>query len=217
MTTGEKISLIRKANNLNQLEMCNLLGVKQSTLSQIENDKLNISVTSLEVLATKFKISANWLLDNTKSEEEIDLYYYKRRLKVDKEFKNSEWESVEIQSNKEEKLNITKLNNDYSNTVSELEIIYKRLILVKKQILTLLNFFYEKEVSPLNEDEIDNLIQMDNFINNFNFNDIEDEKLKQYLITLKTYLWTGEEYLSTLIYRVKLEIKKPFKNFKELK
>ncbi|MTI46936.1 helix-turn-helix transcriptional regulator [Sporosalibacterium faouarense] len=70
MTIGNRISCIRKNNNLTQSEFAQTLGISQGTLSDLENDKYRPSVKTIIALKEKFHICTTWILFGSEVEND---------------------------------------------------------------------------------------------------------------------------------------------------
>ena len=70
--TGEKIRLTRKKRKLSQSQLALKLKVNKQTISQYENNKINISTTQLRQIAKILKISLNYLLKNDNDNDNIE-------------------------------------------------------------------------------------------------------------------------------------------------
>ena len=55
VTAGESVRIIREFQELSQNELAALTGIPQSTLSAIENDRVNLGVERAKVLARALK------------------------------------------------------------------------------------------------------------------------------------------------------------------
>ena len=55
VTVGESVRIIREFQELSQNELAALTGIPQSTLSAIENDRVNLGVERAKVLARALK------------------------------------------------------------------------------------------------------------------------------------------------------------------
>ena len=55
VTVGESVRVIREFQELSQNELAALTGIPQSTLSAIENDRVNLGVERAKVLARALK------------------------------------------------------------------------------------------------------------------------------------------------------------------
>ena len=51
VSVGESVRIVRELQDLSQSELAELTGIPQSTISAIENDRINLGVTRAEVLA----------------------------------------------------------------------------------------------------------------------------------------------------------------------
>lgn len=60
MKTADKITAIRKALHLNQLQFAEPLGVGDKQISAIENNRANPSTSVLELMFVKYLVSRNW-------------------------------------------------------------------------------------------------------------------------------------------------------------
>ncbi len=55
VTPGESVRIIRELQELSQNDLSNLTGIPQSTISAIENDRINLGVERAKVLAQALK------------------------------------------------------------------------------------------------------------------------------------------------------------------
>jgi len=55
VSTGESVKIIRELQGLSQNQLAEMTGIPQSTLSAIENDRVNIGVERAKVLARALK------------------------------------------------------------------------------------------------------------------------------------------------------------------
>ena len=55
VSVGESVRIIRESQELSQSDLFRLTGIPQSTISGIENDRINIGVERAKVLATALK------------------------------------------------------------------------------------------------------------------------------------------------------------------
>ncbi|MEJ2238835.1 MAG: helix-turn-helix transcriptional regulator [Gemmatimonadales bacterium] len=55
VTPGESVRIIRELQELSQNELFGLTGIPQSTISAIENDRINLGVERAKVLARALK------------------------------------------------------------------------------------------------------------------------------------------------------------------
>ena len=55
VSIGESVRIMRELQELSQNELATLTGIPQSTLSAIENDKINLGVERAKVLARALK------------------------------------------------------------------------------------------------------------------------------------------------------------------
>lgn len=69
MTFGENLKTIRKELNLTQLEFAEKVGLSRSYLSDLENDRKNISIFTAIKMARTLSISVNKLIN-----DDIELY-----------------------------------------------------------------------------------------------------------------------------------------------
>ena len=66
-TAAERIKYVRKAKGVSQTEMAKVMGVSQSTLSQVENANYDISFESIKRLSETYNINCNWLILGTET------------------------------------------------------------------------------------------------------------------------------------------------------
>ena len=55
VSVGESVRIMRELQEFSQVELANLTGIPQSTISGIENDRINIGVERAKVLARALK------------------------------------------------------------------------------------------------------------------------------------------------------------------
>ncbi|OUS72472.1 hypothetical protein B1748_24955 [Paenibacillus sp. MY03] len=58
----DRIRGIRKLNQLNQIEFSQRIGVSQGTLSELEQNKYNRSLETIQANIKVFDVNAAWLL-----------------------------------------------------------------------------------------------------------------------------------------------------------
>lgn len=56
LTQGTALRIIREKNNLSQNQLAQLTGLTQSTISSIENDRINIGIERAKTLAKVLKV-----------------------------------------------------------------------------------------------------------------------------------------------------------------
>lgn len=59
---GDRIRDIRKLNQLNQIEFSQRIGVSQGTLSELEQNKYNPSLETIQAIIKVLDVNAAWLL-----------------------------------------------------------------------------------------------------------------------------------------------------------
>lgn len=85
---GDKIKSLRKDMNLTQEQLCNKIGIAQSTLGMIESNKREAGRKTLLKIAEFFGVSIDYLLDGNSDLNERDKKSINRDLKkVMDEFK----------------------------------------------------------------------------------------------------------------------------------
>ncbi|AWI45195.1 transcriptional regulator [Staphylococcus nepalensis] len=95
MTIGDNIKNFRKARNINQSEFAKKAEISQSYLSDLENNRKNISTKTLSTLAEKFGVSVVYLATGKKKYSDLTIDERKE------EFKKLKNKIVETNSNKE--------------------------------------------------------------------------------------------------------------------
>lgn len=55
VTVGESVRIIRELQELSQNDLSRLTGIPQSTISAIENDKINLGIERAKILARALK------------------------------------------------------------------------------------------------------------------------------------------------------------------
>jgi transcriptional regulator with XRE-family HTH domain len=75
---GDRIRLIRKTNQLNQIEFSNKIGISQGTLSELEQDKYSPSLETILSIHRVFQTNLDWFLLDEKvhkiDEKDADLF-----------------------------------------------------------------------------------------------------------------------------------------------
>lgn len=61
MKSNERLKQIRKELKLSQIELCNILGIKQGAYSQVESGKVGISGSIKLILSKEFNVNLDWL------------------------------------------------------------------------------------------------------------------------------------------------------------
>lgn len=61
LTTGERIRLVRKQQNMNQSEFAKEIAVSTTTVCQLEVGKYNISRVTKHILCSRFHVNPEWL------------------------------------------------------------------------------------------------------------------------------------------------------------
>ena len=56
VTVGESVRIIRELQELSQNQLSKLTGIPQSTISAIENDRVNLGIERAKVLARALKV-----------------------------------------------------------------------------------------------------------------------------------------------------------------
>jgi transcriptional regulator with XRE-family HTH domain len=56
VTVGESVRIIRELQELSQTELADLTGIPQSTISAIENNRVNLGVERAKVIARALKV-----------------------------------------------------------------------------------------------------------------------------------------------------------------
>ena len=70
---NEKIKALRKARNINQIQLANALGVSKQCISNWENDNIQPSIDMLIKIAKYFNVSTDYLLDlNSEKQLSVD-------------------------------------------------------------------------------------------------------------------------------------------------
>ncbi|MFZ4715649.1 MAG: helix-turn-helix domain-containing protein [Bacteriovoracaceae bacterium] len=56
LTPGKAIKIYREKNNLSQNQLANLTGLKQATISSLENDRITLGIERAKLLAKALKV-----------------------------------------------------------------------------------------------------------------------------------------------------------------
>ncbi len=59
VSVGESVRIMRELQELSQTELAGLTGIPQSTISAIENDRINLGVERAKTLALALRCQAN--------------------------------------------------------------------------------------------------------------------------------------------------------------
>lgn len=68
MTLGEKISILRKKNNLSQLELAKEIGVSRDTIGKYERNDITPTVDRAKKMAEAFGVSLDFLVSEEAEE-----------------------------------------------------------------------------------------------------------------------------------------------------
>ena len=74
---GKKIREIRKEKGLSMRELARLSTVSSSTMSDIENERINPSIATLDKIAQALNVPIENIVANTKTEDKIDSFAIK--------------------------------------------------------------------------------------------------------------------------------------------
>lgn len=106
MKIGNRIKHLRKEQDMSQAELAKKIGISRSYLSELESDKRNVGIDTVQRLADKLGVTPSYLLEGTKGKED-----YVRTGEADQlvsspnkigEILNSEYRSESLQSAVEE-------------------------------------------------------------------------------------------------------------------
>lgn len=179
MTLGANIRSIRKERGLTQSEFADKIGLSRSYLSDLENDRKNISTKTLKLLSEKLNVSTNYITTGNKllrdlTDDEIATEFndWSQQLNEDKKnkielidskfeyIKNDNLSIIEVQY-------LTNLMKFFNNATSD-EINFIQVLLLQ------LNKYNDAKYHDYyNEDEIKAVY--DDILNGF------DNFLKKYL------------------------------------
>ena len=83
-TFGKRLEAARKAKNITQQDLANVIGVQRQKISYIENDTPGRSFTIQEFIkvVNTLGVSADWLLNTNGTRVNISLELYQQLLKV---------------------------------------------------------------------------------------------------------------------------------------
>lgn len=62
VSVGESVRIIRELQELSQTELASLTGIPQSTISAIENERINLGVERAKVMARALKVHPSVLV-----------------------------------------------------------------------------------------------------------------------------------------------------------
>jgi len=85
MSINQRIKFIRNEKKLNQTEFSSTIGIKQATLSQIENEVIMPSLDIIKSIINKFETNYDWLIDgigemNKQSIENLNVHIVKNNV-----------------------------------------------------------------------------------------------------------------------------------------
>ena len=69
MSVGKRIKLIRKRNNLTQVQLAEKLGLKQATIGRYENGSITPSLFVLMRISKKLSVDIGWLFTGEKEKD----------------------------------------------------------------------------------------------------------------------------------------------------
>lgn len=179
MAIGDNIKKIRKEKGFTQQQFAKEINISQSYLSDLENNRKNISTKTLELLSEKLNISMNYLTtgekmlrDLTEDEMATEFFNWSEKMNEDKrnKFKKISKFFNNIDNTDLSVIEVQFLNNSikfFQNATSD-EINFMQVLLLK------LNKYYDaKYHDNYDKNEIDNV-----------YNDLKnsfDDFLKKYL------------------------------------
>lgn len=73
MDIGKRIREIRERRGISQRELGNLLGVRQQTIGQLENNKTSPKIKTLERVATALNVPVSAFIDELSEAQRIKL------------------------------------------------------------------------------------------------------------------------------------------------
>lgn len=73
MTLGEKIKLARKAQNLTQHQLADMVGAKHNSVSDWENNKSKPDMDTIELLCGALELTPTYLVGNKSDDEYADI------------------------------------------------------------------------------------------------------------------------------------------------
>ena len=202
---GEKIKQVREYFKMSQKEFSNKLGISAPYLSEIENNKKDITSRIIQSLNQEFNVSSDWLLfqntyydsqlankidailekDKTSNIERFEInekirkvrYLYQRL--IDIKLMNNKLENKEVEDNLSEFTE--KFSNTMNNFVSDL--VFTRTGFVLYEIK-------DKNYMPKNINELSNMEEYNDELNNAlktfeevffeNFNKFYDQYMKDW-------------------------------------
>lgn len=95
MNIGDNIKKIRKEKKITQSQLASSLKISQSYLSDLENNRKNLGIKTIEKIAKKLNVSVAYLTSGNKmlsdlTEDEINEQFSEMRLKLKKDNTNRE-------------------------------------------------------------------------------------------------------------------------------
>jgi len=72
MKIGQSVKQVRKKKGISQKDLCKSIGITQSYLSQVENDKKTPSIDVLETISNHFDMPLSIMLWFSLKEEDIE-------------------------------------------------------------------------------------------------------------------------------------------------
>lgn len=95
MNIGDNIKKIRKEKKITQSQLASSLQISQSYLSDLENNRKNLGIKTIEKIAKKLNVSVAYLTSGNKmlsdlTEDEINEQFSKLRFKINKDNTNRE-------------------------------------------------------------------------------------------------------------------------------
>ena len=80
VSVGESVRILRELQEMSQNELSELTGIPQSTISAIENDRVNLGVERAKILARALKCHPAVLVFRTINQIPEELYRFPRNL-----------------------------------------------------------------------------------------------------------------------------------------
>ncbi len=100
---GERFKTVRKELGFNQQQFANELGISQTHVSAIENERENPSTSLLKLLCAKFSIREEWLIEgigkpfpewNMSTDDGVRAKYERRKVYFEKALRNATGEDL---------------------------------------------------------------------------------------------------------------------------
>lgn len=148
MTPGARIKQLRKDKGLTQAQLASQLDISRSYMSEIESDKRNMSVTTIQKFAKKLNVSASELIDPITLVDSEDTSLFEN---APTHFKNNLVKMLTEFTDQSEKNDLSYINN-FLTQISNEKNNFSNLSITT--LASLIRYIYINEPAKKNDDVV---------------------------------------------------------------